>query len=72
MRSHRWRAHGTAGPVGHWGGAPAKLSDDDRAALVARVDGSDATREELQERPAAECGVEVTRSTVNGVLVAAG
>lgn len=39
----RWREHGTAEPVGHRGGAPRKLSDGDRAALVAWADGSDAT-----------------------------
>lgn len=68
----RWRAHGTAEPVGHRGGAPAKLCDDDRAALVAWADGSDATCAELRDRLAEERGVEVARSTVNGVLVAAG
>ena len=68
----RWRAHGTAEPVGHRGGAPAKLSGDDRAALVAWADGSDATCAELAGRMRAERGVEVARSTVNGVLVAAG
>ena len=68
----RWRSHGTAEPVGHRGGAPRKLSDDDRAALTAWADGSDATCAELRDRLAVERGVEVSRSTVNGVLVAAG
>ncbi|MDT0633112.1 transposase [Rubrivirga sp. S365] len=68
----RWRTDGTAEPVGHRGGAPRKLSDDDRAALVAWADGSDATCAELRDRLAAERGVGVARSTVNGVLVAAG
>lgn len=68
----RWRSHGTAEPVGHRGGAPRKLSDDDRAVLVAWADGSDATCAELRDRLAEERGVEAARSTVNGVLVAAG
>ena len=68
----RWRADGTAEPVGHRGGAPRKLSDDDRAALVAWADGSDATCAELAARLSDERGVEVARSTVNGVLVDAG
>lgn len=68
----RWRAHGTADPVGHRGGAPRRLSDDDRAALVAWADDSDATCAELAARMAAERGVTVARSTVNGVLIAAG
>jgi transposase len=68
----RWRADGTAAPVGHRGGAPRKLSDDDRAALLGWADGADATCAELRDRLAAERGVEVARSTVNGVLVAAG
>lgn len=68
----RWRSHGTAEPVGHRGGAPRKLSDDHRAVLVAWADGSDATCAELRDRLADERGVEVARSTVNGVLVAAG
>ena len=68
----RWRAHGTAEPVGHRGGAPPKLSDDDRAALVAWAEGSDATCAELRDRLAEERGVGVARSTVNGVLADAG
>ena len=68
----RWRAHGTIDPVGHGGGAPTKLSGDDRAALVAWADGSDATCVELRDRLAEERGVVVARSTVNGVLVDAG
>ena len=66
----RWRRDGTAEPVGHRGGASRKLSDDDRAALLAWADGSDATCAELRDRLAAERGVEVARSTVNAVLVA--
>ena len=65
----RWRSHGTAEPVGHRGGAPRKLSDGDRAALVAWADGADATGEELAARLAAERGVHVTVRTVNRVLV---
>jgi transposase len=68
----RWRRHGTAEPIGHRGGAPRKLSDDDRATLLAWADGSDATCTELRDRLAAERGVVLARSTVNGVLVAAG
>lgn len=68
----RWRSHGTAEPVGHRGGALPKLSDDDRAALVAWADGSDATGQELAERLATERGVRVTGRTVNRVLAASG
>ncbi len=68
----RWRASGTAEPVGHAGGAPPKLSDDDRATLVAWADGSDATCAELRDRLQTERGVVVSRSTVNAVLVADG
>ena len=68
----RWRTHGTAEPVGHRGGAPRKLSDSDRAALVAWADGSDATGGELAARLAAERGVRVTGRTVNRALAAAG
>jgi transposase len=68
----RWRVHGTAEPVGHRGGAPAKLSADDRAALVGWADGSDATGDELAARLASERGVRVTGRTVNRALVAAG
>ena len=68
----RWRTHATIEPVGHRGGAPRKLSDADRAALVAWADGSDATCAELRDRLAAERGVEVSRSRVNSVLVAEG
>lgn len=68
----RWRTHATAEPVGHRGGAPPKLSEDDRAALVLWADGSDASGEELAERLAAERGVRVTGRTVNRVLAASG
>jgi transposase len=68
----RWRSHATAEPVGHRGGAHPKLSDDDRAALVAWADGSDATGQELAERLASERGVRVTGRTVNRVLAASG
>ena len=68
----RWRRDGTAAPVGHRGGAPPKLSDDDRAALVGWADGSDATGAELADRLAAERGVRVTGRTVNRVLLAGG
>jgi transposase len=68
----RWRSHATAEPVGHRGGALPKLSDDDRAALVAWADGSDATGQELAERLATERGVRVTGRTVNRVLAASG
>lgn len=68
----RWRSHATAEPVGHRGGAPRKLADDDRAALVAWADGSDATGQELAERLATERGVRVTARTVNRVLAASG
>lgn len=65
----RWRTDGTAEPVGHRGGAPSKLSDDDRAALVLWADGSDATGAELAARLADERGVHVTGRTVNRILV---
>ena len=68
----RWRSHGTAEPVGHRGGAPRKLSDDDRAVLVAWADGSDATGQELAERLAAERGVRLTGRTINRVLATSG
>jgi transposase len=68
----RWRTDGTAEPVGHRGGAPSKLSDGDRAALLAWADGSDATGEELAARLADERGVRVTGRTVNRVLAASG
>jgi transposase len=68
----RWRSHATAEPVGHRGGALPKLSDDDRAALVAWADGSDATGQELAQRLASERGARVTGRTVNRVLAASG
>lgn len=68
----RWRTAGTAEPVGHRGGAPRKLADDDRAALLAWADGSDATGQELADRLAAERGVRLTGRSVNRVLAAAG
>ena len=68
----RWRTDGTAEPVGYRGGAPSKLSDGDRAALLAWADGSDATGEELAARLADERGVRVAGRTVNRVLAASG
>jgi len=68
----RWRTHGTAQPVGYPGGTVRKLADDDRAALAAWADGTDATCAELADRLAAERGVRVHRMTVNRVVLAAG
>lgn len=68
----RWRTAGTAEPVGHRGGAPLKLSGEDRATLLSWADGSDATCAELRDRLASERGVTLARSTVNAVLVAGG
>ena len=63
----------TAEPVGHRGGAPSKLSDDDRAALATWLDADDdATCDELAARLAAERGVVVSRATVNRAVLAAG
>ena len=64
----RWRKHDTVAPVGHRGGAPRKLSDDDRAALAAWADGSDATAAEFAARLADERGVAVSARTVNRLL----
>lgn len=69
------RLHRTTGSIAastaRRGPKPA-LSDDDRAALVAWADGSDATGAELAERLAAERGVHVRAGTVNRALLAAG
>lgn len=69
------RLHRTTGSVApstaRRGPKPA-LCDDDRAALVAWADGSDATGAELAERLASERGVRVQAGTVNRALLAAG
>ena len=66
------RTTGSIAPSTARRGPQPTLSDDDRAALVAWADGSDATCAELRDRLATERGVELARSTVNAVLVAAG
>lgn len=68
----RWRRDRTVEPVGHRGGAPAKLSADDRAALALWADGSDATGADWAERLRAERGVDVSARTVNRALAATG
>jgi transposase len=69
----RWRRDGTAEPVGHRGGAPSKLSADDRAMLVAWVEAvPDQTCPELAARLADERAVGVSAETVGRALLAAG
>ena len=63
------RRTGSVEPVGHRGGAPRKLSDDDRAALVAWIDETnDATCDDLATRLASERGVAVSHDTVGRAL----
>ena len=69
----QFRRDGTVEPVGHRGGAPSKLSADDRAALVAWLDeATDATCAELAARLADERGVAVSHDAVGRALTAAG
>ncbi len=69
----QWRRDRSIEPVGHRGGAPRKLSDDDRAALRAWTDeANDATCDDLAARLAAERGVSVSHDTVGRALLAAG
>jgi len=69
----QWRRDRSIEPVGHRGGAPARLSDDDRATLVAWADETnDATCDDLAARLADERGVSVSHDTVGRSLLAAG
>ena len=69
----QFRRTGSVEPVGHRGGAPRKLSDDDRAALLAWTDETnDATCGELAARLLAERGVSASHDTVGRALLAAG
>ena len=69
----QFRRDGTVEPVGHRGGAPSKLSADDRAALVAwTAETTDATCAELAARLADERGVAVSHDAVGRALTAAG
>lgn len=69
----QWRRTGSIEPVGHRGGAPPKLSADDRAALAAWVDETnDVTCHELAVRLADERGVSVSHDTIGRALGAAG
>ena len=69
----QFRRDGTVEPIGHRGGAPSKLSADDRAALVAWLgEATDATCGELAARLADEHGVAVSHDAVGRALTAAG
>jgi transposase len=66
------RSTGSIAPSTARRGPRPRLSDDDRDALVAWADGSDATGAELAERLSDERGVRLSAVTVNRALRAAG